>query len=72
MLTNLIDYPTIHVKKNIPSADTRNKNSNPYFSKDFEIQEPEDQETYQSQIKPLMHNDLNAFVVDWEIPKREH
>lgn len=69
MLANLIDYPTIHVNKNNPFADTDKKNSNPYFSKDFEIQEPEDHETYHSQSNTLLYNDLNAFVVDWEIPK---
>lgn len=69
MLANLIDYPTIHVKKNTPSADSDKKNLNPYFSKDFEIQEPEDHETYNSQSSTLLYNDLNAFVVDWEIPK---
>lgn len=69
MLPNLIDYPIINGKKNIPVGDAREKNFNRYFSKNFEIQEPEDQETYHSQSNPLTHNSLNAFVVDWEIPK---
>lgn len=71
MLTNLIDHPTIKVKQHTPFASTRKKLSNPYYSWDFEIQEPDDQETYHPHGNVLMHNDLNAYVVDWEIPKQE-
>lgn len=72
MLPNLIDYPIVHGKKNIPVADAHEKNYNHYFSKDFEIEEPEDKETYHSQSNTLTHNNLNAFIVDWEIPKKEY
>ena len=72
MLTNLIDNPTIKVNQNTVFARTSKKLSTPHFPWDFEIQELDDQETYNSHGNPLLHNDLNSFVVDWEMPKMEN
>ena len=69
MLTNLIDYPILKTKQQPPLAGMRKKLSTPFSTWDFEIQEPDVQETYNPHDKTLMHNDLNAYVVDWEMPK---
>lgn len=69
MLPNLIDYPVHKIKHYTPVASTRKKLSTPFSSWDFEIQEPDDQETYHPHHNTLNHNDLNAYVVDWEMPK---
>lgn len=72
MHTNLIEKPAMNVTQHTIFAAKQNKHSTPHFSWDFEIQELDDQETYSSHGKPLMHNDLNSFVVDWEMPKMEN
>lgn len=69
MLTNLIDYPTIKVKQKHSLAGMRKKLSTPISTWDFEIQESDVQETYHPPHKTLMYNNLNAYVVDWEMPK---
>lgn len=69
MLPNLIDYPVQKIKHHAPLAGTHKKVSAPISSWDFEIQEPEVQETYNSHAHTLNYNDLNAYVVDWEMPK---
>ena len=69
MLPNLIDYPVHKVKQHTPLAGTRKKLSTHFSTWDFEIQEPDGQETYHPHNNMLMHNDLNAYVVDWEMPK---
>lgn len=72
MLPNLIDYPVHKIKQHTPSVGTHKKLSPPFSSWDFEIQESEVQETYRQHDQMLMHNDLNAYVVDWEMPKQEN
>lgn len=69
MLIHLNDYPTIKVKQHTSLTSTREKLSTPRYAWDFEIQEPDDTDTYNPHNKTLRHNDINAYVVDWEIPK---
>lgn len=69
MLTHLNESPTLKVKHHAAEAGTRKMLTTPFSSWDFEIQEPEDQETYNPHAQSLRYNDLNAYVVDWEMPK---
>ena len=69
MLSNLIDYPIHQVKQHTPLVGKRKKLSPPISSWDFEIQQHDVQETYHPHHNMLNHNDLNAYVVDWEMPK---
>ena len=72
MLIHLNDYPNIKVKQHTPSAGTHQIPSTPRYAWDFEIQESDDTDTYNPHGKTLRHNDINAYVVDWEIPKQEN